>query len=347
MKKNHIIMLVIALMGMLLYVSCQQTAITSAKLYIRDDRRDYDAAIEQCKLAIEQIPNNPEAYFLMGQAYGKKQMYSEMNEAFNNSLEQSNRFEPQIKQEKLRYWTNLFNGGLQSNRQNQLEDAISKYKMAVELLPNRLEPYKNLAFTYSQLKKTELSIETYKEAMKIDPNDLEIKHNLGMTYYNTQKYEEAIPYFQQVIDKGSPTLKEFNESMIHLAFCYDLLQKPDKAMEIYIKALEESPGNKDILFNLGRLYVNREKYDEAIETLIQVIEQDPNDFHAVMGIANSYLKLEKLTEAIPYYEKAVEIQPENANAWYNLGVAYYRAGMPDKSKIAFDKADELNKAAQE
>jgi tetratricopeptide (TPR) repeat protein len=346
MKRNHIIMLVIALIGVLLYVSCQQTAITSAKLYLRDDRRDYDSAIEQCKLAIEQIPQNPEAYYLLGKAYGKKQMYPDMNEAYNTSLKQSAKYKTEIEQDKLRYWTNLFNGGLQSNRQNQLEDAVSKYKMAIELLPNRTEPYKNLAFTYSQLKETDLSIETYEKAMQVDPDDLEIKYNLGMTYYNTQKYNEAIPYFQEVVDKGTQTMKEYNDSMIHLAFCYDLLQKPEKAEEIYKKALEEFPDNKDILFNLARLLINREEYNAAIEIMQKVLDQDPNDFYANMGMANSYLKLENFTEAIKYYEKAVEIQPENSNAWYNLAISYYRTGMTEKSQKAFDKSEEL-KAAQE
>jgi tetratricopeptide (TPR) repeat protein len=341
MKRTSICMFIIALTALLFITSCDTTPIASAKLYLRPDRREYDAAIEQCKIAIKETPNNPEAYYLLGSAYGKKAMYPEMNEAFTNSLKISDKFKTEIEQEKLRYWTNLFNAGLAANRQNQLEEAVSDYKMGIALLPNRTEAYKNLAFTYSQLEETDLSIETYKKAIQIDPNDLELKYNLGMTYYKAQNYEEAVLYFQEVIDKGDRTIKGYTDSMIHLAFSYDLLQQPDKAMDIYKKALEETPNDKDLLFNLGRLYINREEYGKAIEILMKVLELDPNDFYANMGLANSYLKLEQYEKAIPFYEKAVEIKPDNANAWYNLGITYYRAGMPDKSKVAFDKSESL------
>lgn len=346
MKKTYVLILVMALCGILFYTSCDTTPIASAKLYLRPDRRDYDAAIEQCNLAIKETPNNPEAYYLLGTAYGKKKMYSEMNDAFKKSEEISKKFKTQIDQERLRYWTNLFNAGLAANRQNQLEDAVSNYKMSIELIPDRTETYKNLAFTYSQMKEIDLSVATYKKAIEIDPDDLELKHSLGMTYYNSQKYEEAVPCFQEVIDKGDKSIKEFTDAMVHLAFCYDLLEQPEKAMEVYKKALEESPNDKDLLFNLGRLYLNRENYEKAIESLDKVLEQDPNDFYGNMGMANSYLKMEEFEKAIPYYEKAVEIKPDNQNAWYNLGITYYRAGMPDKSKIAFEKAEELKGTQQ-
>ena len=61
--------LLLALFVFALFTGCQDTYTTSAKVYMQQN--NYDKAIEQCLLAIDQIPNNAEAYYVLGQAYGQ------------------------------------------------------------------------------------------------------------------------------------------------------------------------------------------------------------------------------------------------------------------------------------
>ena len=57
MKREFTILCVVLLGAILLFTQCQQTEITSAKVYMQ--QANYDKAIEQCKLAIEKVPANP------------------------------------------------------------------------------------------------------------------------------------------------------------------------------------------------------------------------------------------------------------------------------------------------
>ena len=121
---------------------CQQTAVTSAKVYMQQS--NYDKAIEQCKLAIQEIPNNPEAYFIMGEAYSAKRMYREMNEAFKKSLESSKKFELDIERTRDKNWRDLFNGGVGYVKQ-QIEAGVAteeEAKMLMKFTPlgRRAEP---------------------------------------------------------------------------------------------------------------------------------------------------------------------------------------------------------------
>jgi tetratricopeptide (TPR) repeat protein len=84
MKKVYFLAIAVLLIGVIFYTGCQQTAITAAKVYMQQS--NYDSAIEQCKAAIEQVPTDAEAYFVLGKAYGHKNMYQEMNEAFTQSM---------------------------------------------------------------------------------------------------------------------------------------------------------------------------------------------------------------------------------------------------------------------
>jgi tetratricopeptide (TPR) repeat protein len=332
-------MMAVLLTTFFLITGCQNTAVTSAKVYMQQN--NYDKAIEQCNIAISQNPNDAEAYFVLGKAYGTKGMYREMKDAFDKSLAISNSRAADIQSLKNRYWRELFNSGVSSYRQDQLDKAVDKFLLAIELIPDSTASYKNLGIVYSQMDKDSMAVQTYLKAIEIDPEDIKMKTVLGSLYYKNGEYENAIDIFQKVVEKADPNSKEYVDAMISMAFSYDFLGESDKAKNTYLSALEKVPNNKDIIFNLGRLNFMQKNYEEAIENFKKVLEADPEDFESYLNIGNAYLQLEKFKESIPFYQKAIEFKPDNANAWNNLGVAYVRAGDTEKGKEAFDKAESL------
>jgi tetratricopeptide (TPR) repeat protein len=334
---------VVILGSLFLVVGCQQPELTSAKLYL--SQSNWDKTIEQAQLAIKANPQNAESYFVLGQAYGNKQMYREMNDAFTNSLKYSTKFASEIDKHRNNYWVNIFNNGVSYIKQDKLNEAVDEFKLSIEILPEKINSYKNLAFVYTQLDNDDAAIETYKTAIEVAPTDTEVKNFLGILYYQTKQYENAIAILGEVINKSDPSTKVYIEALQHIAFCYDLLGQSEKAIEAYNNAIENAPDNMDLIFNLGRLFFIKEDYEQAITHFKKLLENNPDDFDANLNTANAYLSMEKFDESIPYYQKAVEIKPDNVNAWNNLGVAYVRAGQQEKGEAAFKKADEL-KATQ-
>lgn len=372
MKKAIAGLLIVLMLGSILFISCVGPAeITSAKMYIQQS--NYDKAIEQAKLAIKNQPNNAEAHFVLGQAYGHKKMFHEMNDAFKKSLEQSQKFAAEIDQHRLKYWIESFNSGVNAIKQDKVDDAIEKFQIATELRPEKIDAYKNLAFAYTQNDQDSMAIETYLYALENNPDDLEVRYYLGALYYQTEKYKEAVKILQEVLDKADPQSQIFTDALANIAYAYDLLGESDKAIETYKTALELAPDDKDLIFNMGRLYSIQDRYEEAIASFRKVLELDPEDFESNLNIGNSYITLadsisndakkvdekgnpiysekeaaerEKMAEkqfdnAIAYLEKAIEIRPDNVNAWTLLGIAYVRIGNAEKGQEAFDKAEEL------
>ena len=372
MKKAIAGLLIVLMLGSILFISCVGPAeITSAKMYIQQS--NYDKAIEQATLAIKNQPDNAEAHFVLGQAYGHKKMFHEMNDAFKKSLEQSQKFAAEIDQHRLKYWIESFNSGVNAIKQDKVDDAIEKFQIATELRPEKIDAYKNLAFAYTQNDQDSMAIETYLYALENNPDDLEVRYYLGALYYQTEKYKEAVKILQEVLDKADPQSQIFTDALANIAYAYDLLGESDKAIETYKTALELAPDDKDLIFNMGRLYSIQDRYEEAIASFRKVLELDPEDFESNLNIGNSYITLadsisndakkvdekgnpiysekeaaerEKMAEkqfdnAIAYLEKAIEIRPDNVNAWTLLGIAYVRIGNAEKGQEAFDKAEEL------
>ena len=339
MKKVLLLTMMASLATILLLTSCSQTTVSSAKIYM--NQSEYDQAIEQCELAIEQKPDNPEAYFIMGQAYGFKKMYREMNDAYIKSLELSNKYASDIREERQRHWMDLQNAGVTSLKQNRLSDAIAQLTMAIELVPDETVPYKNLAYAYIQDRNDSLAIQTYQKILELDPEDLESKGFLGALYIHNRDYDNAILYLEQVVNNADPTSAAYSQAVFNLALAYDMTEQSDKALETYKSALEVNPDEKDLLFNMGRLYIMQQDYENAIVYLKRVLEQDPDDFEANATVGQCLNLLNKFEEAIPYLEKAVELNSNNPNAWNQLGIAYIRTGQGEKGQAAFDKVLEL------
>lgn len=337
--KLAVAVLISAVLGVF-FCGCPNPDVEGAKVAIHNNNNP-DRAIELTQKVITQDPQNAEAYFVMGEAYGMKGKYKEMNDAFNNSLKVSPKFTAKIEADKQKFWQNLFVAGVTSIKQNKLDLALEQFSLATEILPNRTEAYKNLAYTYSQLGNDSSAIDVYKKAVQIDTSDLDLQTSLGIFYYRVKDYDNAIKVLEPVMKKAEPGSKEYSDALYHLSYAYDLTDRSDKAIEMYKKALELAPGDKDLIFNLSRLYFIQEKYDKAIEGFNQILEENPDDFESNINVGNAYIKLEKWDKAIPYLKQSTELQPDNANAWDLLGVALVNAGQIEEGKNAFNKADQL------
>ncbi len=59
---------------------------------------------------------------------------------------------------------------------------------------------------------------------------------------------------------------------------YKYKKEPDNAVKFFKQALQFSPEDPIVLFNLGALYLQLSKYDEAVDVLRQALDARPSDF---------------------------------------------------------------------
>ena len=99
-----------------------------------------------------------------------------------------------------------------------------------------------------------MAVQTNLRAVERDSTDLGLKNALAFCYYQTKKYEKAIEILSDVLTKAYPQSKEYSDALYYLTYSYDLSGRPDEALEIYKTASEASPEDKNLSFNMGRLY---------------------------------------------------------------------------------------------
>lgn len=356
------------LLSAVTFWACQTKEVTSAKVYMQEN--DYDKAIEQLQKAVAANPQNAEAYYLLGRAYGVKERYAEMADAFNSSLAISEKFATEIGQERDKYWFMTFNKGVELFNQQNIEEAKSAFEMAAVIKPDNTDAYRNAALCYERLGNYEKAVESMQKVIDLEPGNTEAHMQLGTIHYNNKEFEKAAAEFEKVLELDPANA----DAISNVGLVYDQMGQSDKALSAYEKAIANHPDNMDLVFNYAKLLYNMERYSEAIEKFKAILEKNPEDYDALYITGLCYIniadrarrqmrgleeennksndaKIAELKEkakatytaCIPYFEKAVSLKEDNRDAWWNLGIAYTQAGDAKKGKEAFDKAEALDK----
>lgn len=345
-------------------LGCQPKELTSAKIYIQQNR--WARAVEQLETAVELYPENAEAHFLLGLAYGYQNRFQDMNHHFDRAAQLDPEYQPQVTAERERLWTNHYDLGLRALKANALNRAEAMFKTAVIIQPNETEAHRSLAQLYLKKNQPDKSIAIYKNLLKEKPDDLELLIALGNLYYSLNRYREAAAILERVVqlDEDHP------EILANLALSYDSLGEVEAAARAYEQAITANPEDQDLIFLFGVHKYKRGAYDEAIGLFKRVLHLAPDDFEATVNIANAYLSMaerekEKFNDieyndhvaeqirqakertilyyqkAIPYLERALELQPHHPKLWMNLGIAYINTGQKEKGEAALLRSEEL------
>jgi len=118
------------------------------------------------------------------------------------------------------------------------------------------------------------------------------------------------------------------------------LQQCDEAIGLYQRAEAIRP-TFDGAFGLGTCLAVLENDERAIAQFRIALQRDPKAAVAWEGLGSALARSGRLDEGIKALERAVAIAPRMSEAYYSLGQAYRKSGNEERSRLAFEKAREL------
>jgi len=117
------------------------------------------------------------------------------------------------------------------------------------------------------------AIAKYKAALDIDKNSTLANYELSYTCMVTQKYEDGVIYSKKVIEQNTDNQ---HEAYIVLGSCLDMLGKPEKAIKTYEKGLKKYPNSNLLNYNLALTSYNQKDYNVAEKAAINAIIAKPS-----------------------------------------------------------------------
>ena len=208
----------------------------------------------------------------------------------------------------------LLSRGLLAERQGELEDAQADFKRASEIDPDSAEAHNNIGNIHRR--------QAFHARVRGDE----------------QAATAALAAAEQAYRDGMAADREFIGSYNNLALIYQDTGRPEQAMALYKRALEQVPEQAVVHNNLGSLYFASGQLEEARREFQEAIDSDGeyasawNNLGAVLG------RLGQGSEELEAYRRAVGLDPRYADGAYNLGLALLARGQLDEAEAFLHRA---------
>ena len=218
----------------------------------------------------------------------------------------------------------------------QINEAADIYKNILDKNPNDFNSLHLLGvieFTKHNYDKAEKLISS---ALQINPNSHDAHFNLANIYAEKQEYQYAIAEYERAIELQPNFLSPY----INLGNAKRILKNHNEAIKILENGLKINPLDKNLIFNIARVYFDREELSICIEMLLKVLIDEKFHYEANHLIAVAYAKSNDLNRAEDYFKICSILKKKSIHFEIQLCKLSYLLG---KYEQTIDKANEILK----
>lgn len=243
--------------------------------------------------------------------------------------------------------------GMSLRVQEKYDQAQEDFQKALELNPENLFAWEELASTYMLQERYHNVSDTVSQAKKrAGRSSLRLEVFDGYALFRSGSYLKSA----RVLEKARNYEKQETPSWLlvqaHItrAMAYDKLKKPEKSIEAYNDVLGIDPENALALNNLAYLYAEREEnLDEAMQYAKQAVDTEPENPVFLDTLGWLYYKTGNYQKAREIIEIALSMEPNEPEIYEHLAEIYRALGEPVKAEEYLNKADQLRQkdASQE
>lgn len=278
-----------------------------------------------------------------------------------------------ILQKKGPSWEILLQIAQINSALQRYEKAAEAYEEMLKLDPGNISLKQNLADMYMRLKQYEKSKKIINDVLENNPDNLFLRASLVDVYFQQNKWDSArvemetilkadsldpdlhfrigIAFFTQsikdstVLEDAINIFKRFEQtyptdwrSHLYLGVLYRQQKKDSIAAEYLSKATTTANWNGDAWWQLGWLYFDRQDFKETIDVMNKAKNYVPEDFriHMLLGIA--YNRAGMHQDSRIALERAYELNPNDVNVLSSLGLTYDALKMHAESDSAYERA---------
>lgn len=293
-----------------------------ACLMFENGQISLDSAIEQCKMAIDIAPENPNAHLYTGYFLKLANDFDEAEKEFKNAIKVSplNSARPRLILATMLYQKI-------NNVKPSLVDFIRMVYYAcsgcltvlwdfasIKMLYKNISDdalvfmYKTYGHFLEKIKNSSLAVATYDIAAENTGRDEYFYNRIGDICIKEHAPEIALDAYQKVLEANpydrDALVKQATLIQTHFPDNYD------EAIDCYTKLLEIEPENDKVYYELGHLYLQKNESLPAVNAFSMALEKDDENPFYHNSMAFALVQLEQYDDAIEHYQKAININPD-------------------------------------
>jgi tetratricopeptide (TPR) repeat protein len=256
-----------------------------------------------------------------------------------------------------------YNLGLTLEAAGRDSDALASYERAIQLLPEQVDPLVAAAVASNRLGRHQEAIERLERALRLDQQHevawaqkIDALSRLG----NHDEAETTFYLAQQTLKESSAAcLAAMAESLIQrgefqraewclkeamrlepamprlrarLAAVSAATNKPQRALQLYLRELRDDPGNIDTLLEYGTLLMDLGRHPEAAEKFRRVLELEPANVEAHYELGCLAMAARRFEQAHLEFELVLKLDPQFPGIHMAVGESLLRRGRIEEAR---------------
>jgi tetratricopeptide (TPR) repeat protein len=134
----------------------------------------------------------------------------------------------------------------------------------------------------------------FEKALKLDPRRPTVNSSYGLALREMSRPDEAAVYFRRELELNP---FDFEANLFLGIYLYKHLQEYDEALQLFQRALGVRPGDVDVRYHMGLVYLLQEDQARALELLEGVVREVPGYMEGHVALARIYFRLGRREEA--------------------------------------------------
>ena len=240
--------------------------------------KQYRGAINYFKKAVEENPENAEAFLYLGICYRETRATNSID-AFKSALA----INP-------KYAEAYCHMGKAYNQLNMTAEAIEALKKALELDPNYDEALTGLGVSYGLTKRFQAAVNTLKKSLDITPS-ANAYYYLGYSYGQLKRFAKAIRAFETCLEIDP----EHMNALLGLGTAFAAVENWRRGIKVLNKAVILEPENLEVHFILGFLHLGNDDIESALleKAILEKNKKEKQYWHKLSAAIEDYKRYKK------------------------------------------------------
>jgi tetratricopeptide (TPR) repeat protein len=221
---------------------------------------------------------------------------------------------------------NCYKGQVEASLDRTSGRAEQYFKKSIELNPDFAETWYQLARYYMNKPKADSS--DFIEArlcllaqLKLEPLNAKVHSRLGMVYYYLGKPGLAEKSYQTALSINPDDYNtHYNLGELYYTFFDDSI----RAMGEFLKTIKINKNHVEANFKAGLVSLENKNYKEAIRFFKTALEQSPSNVRILFQLAVAYEKNEMVSDAISIYNSILNFDALNEIAHHKIKLLSYK-----------------------
>ncbi len=219
----------------------------------------------------------------------------------------------------------FYQKGLEEKTAKRFLVASQYFDKAIRLNQKYTAAYIENGYVNLEMHKTDAAKQNFTKVTELDPGNIIANQELISLFFAYHQYQNAIDLAQKC--------KSCANSDKIIAFCYFQLQDFDNAEKLLLKLVKQNPTDAEMMYTLGRTYMEMELEARAIPFYQKAIQLDGSKNTWFFELAMLYYVTDNYKDAVIFFNKATDLgYPQSAELRENLGYAYLYSGEFDKGE---------------